>query len=216
LLALPVFVLRLICVFNFCPRYSYPRSSSSQGARGPTHDQAPSSDADDSFSDSEADAELWAQFRESRQAPPALSAPAQHVSQAPHKAEKQSRSQDKARVVHGPPVVQARQGATRAVNNSAGGSALHVLEKVTIVVVLFLRCMVFVMNAQGLPCCSKQRLCVTSWCCIACCTIAQKLQEAVVALDHCDLHSGLHRAGELAEVICKLGAAIKTLRELDL
>jgi hypothetical protein len=57
---------------------------------------------------------------------------------------------------------------------------------------------------------------VTSWCCIACCTIAQKLQEAVAALDHCDLHSGLHRAGELAEVICKLGAAIRTLRELDL
>jgi hypothetical protein len=124
------------------PCYLCSHSSSSQGARGPTHDQAPSSDADDSFSDSEADAELWAQFRESRQAPPALPAPAQHVSQAPHRAEKQG----KVRGVHGPPVVQARQGATRAVNNSAGGSALHVLEKVTIVVVLFLRCMVFVMN----------------------------------------------------------------------
>jgi hypothetical protein len=194
------------------PCYLCSHSSSSQGARGPSHDQAPSSDADDSFSDSEADAELWAQFRESRQAPPALPVCAQHASQASHKAEKQG----KARGVHGPPVVQARQGTAKVAHNSAGGSALHVLEKVTIVVVLFLRCMVFVMIAQRLPCCSKQRLCVTSWCCIACCTIAQKLQEAVAALDHCDLHSGLHRAGELAEVICKLGAAIKTLRELNL
>jgi hypothetical protein len=131
------------CVSNSFPRNLCSHSSSSQGARGPSHDQAPSSDADDSFSDSEADAELWAQFRESRQAPPALPVSAQHASQAPHRGEKQSRSQDKARAVHGPPVVQARQGATRAVNNSAGGSALHVLEKVTTVAVLFLRRVVF-------------------------------------------------------------------------
>jgi hypothetical protein len=132
------------------PCYLCSHSSSSQGARGPSHDQAPSSDADDSFSDSEADAELWAQFRESRQAPPALPAPAQHVSQAPHKAEKQSRSQDKARAVHGPPVVQARQGTAKVAHTNAGGSALHVLEKVTAVALLFLRCMVFVMNCAAL------------------------------------------------------------------
>jgi hypothetical protein len=137
---------KFICDSHLPSLLMFHSSSSSQGPRGPSHGQAPSSDADDSFSDSEADAELWAQFRESRQAPPALPASAQHASQAPHKAEKQG----KARGVHGPPVVQARQGTAKVAHTNAGGSALHVLEKVTAVALLFLRCMVFVMNCAAL------------------------------------------------------------------
>lgn len=49
----------------------------------------------------------------------------------------------------------------------------------------------------------------------------QKLLDAVAALEHCPLSAStssgsIQRAGELAEVIAKLGAALQTLRALDL